>query len=146
MSSTLATMPSAPPLKYVSYLTKIPNCPPRDAQPAERMGYRFVKPPVNDASFVPLALSPGRRVTKARPNCSAYGISMFDSEENARRRFAELVEDNPGLKNRYTNIAEVRLDTTHGTQTIPDKKGHFDLHVSSTAQLETCSTILGRPL
>lgn len=134
-----------PEWKYSSYLVLYPQCPPRDARPAERDAFRFVWDPVDQSSFVPVAIKSPRRTN--RPNqdaCSAYGLSMFATESQARIRFGELERMNREIRKAIgTHLASLALTADHGAQTPPGSNGHFDLHEYEDADLVSVSTIIG---
>lgn len=118
------------------------------AQPRERAAFRFVWNPVDSSSFVPVALRisrpPQRTNRRSQPSCSAYGLSMFATEAQARSRFSTLEESNREIRKSVgTHIASVALSTTHGVQTPENSLGHFDLHEYEDSDLVSVSTVVG---
>jgi hypothetical protein len=118
-----------PKFKYATtFLTKVKDCPPPQAIEAERIAFRFVSNPIDQSSFeVNAKLIPDRFAES--PCCSACGLSMFTTEDEARIFFAKMAEKFRNFRKRSGgHLAEIALTKAHGVQTKPTKNGHFDLH------------------
>lgn len=137
-----------PQWKYASDLASRVDCPPSGSQPRDRTAFRFVWNPIGPDSFVPIAFRPSRAPQRTNrrghSSCSAYGLSMFISEAQARTRFAELEEKNREIRKTIgTHLASLALTTAHGVQTPENRDGHFDLHEYQGADLVPVSNLLG---
>jgi hypothetical protein len=134
-----------PEWKYSSHLSLHADCPPQEARPYERTAFRFVWNPVTHGSFIPVALKPPRRMNRPSPNtCSAYGLSMFATEAQARTHFAKLERMNREIRKAIgTHLASLALTADHGAQTLVSSNGHFDLHEYKDTDLVSVSTIVG---
>ena len=133
-----------PEWKYATYLASLSGCPPADAQLRERDAFRFVWDPIDQRGFDPVALRSPRRANRPnQPSCSAYGLSMFTTEWQARDRFGELEEKHPEIRKTIgTHLACVALTVAHGVQTPEKSSGHFDLHEYKDVDLVPVSSIV----
>jgi hypothetical protein len=135
-----------PVLKHAQELGKLPNCPPPTAAERQATAYRFVRIPVDADCFVPVALTPARRVNRknTRLSCSSLGLSMFGTEEQARAKFGALFERIPEIRKSIgTHLAQVYLMPFHGLQTYPAETGHFDLFEYHDVNLVPCTQVVG---
>ena len=132
------------PFKYSSYISGLHDCPPSSCQPRTVTAYRFIftDPSHNNYgnNFLPVSIIDPTRVKINDPDekkCTMYGLSFFDSEASARRRFERLLRSNPNLRDALgTHIAEGMIEPSDGVVTRTDHKGHFTLHESDLADLE----------
>lgn len=77
-------------LKYQSFLEKFPACPSENFSNVEIKAFRWVHQPININDFLPLNIiqSPPIRILDNNDlMCIAYGLSMFDSIENACTKY-----------------------------------------------------------
>lgn len=124
-------------LKYQFYLEKFPNCPPDNFRPVDRDAYRWVHKEIIENDFLPLNLikTPPRRVLDNTDNdCRGYGLSLFDSLDNARNRFSSLFKKSrPNEKLVYIedkgdHVALLKITKDDGVADLPNKVGHFTFH------------------
>lgn len=144
---------SSMPFKYSSHIGGLRDCPPSSCQPRTVTAYRFVFPdpshPKYRNNFLPVSIKDPTRLDINDPDekkCDMYGLSFFDSEANARRRFEHFLRDRPKLRDTLgTHIAEGTIEPPDGVVTRTDRKGHFTLHESDVADLQpkfTAVTVL----
>lgn len=124
------------------------KCPPASAVEMTRTAYRYVWNPIGQESFVPVALMPNKRANRKNPNkkpkCGDLGLSMFLTEEQARARFAELIESFTSFRETTgSHLARVHLLPDHGRQELPGDNGHFNLHEYVDSDLTTCCDLVG---
>lgn len=123
-----------PPKKF-KYQEKMSNletqCPPEKCQERETIAYRWVFEQIEDKNnFLPQYLKKPDRFTfkKDKQKCIALGLSFFDTEENAKKRFNQLagVMGERGYEELGKNIAVGVLKPEHGVCSKPDQRnGHF---------------------
>jgi hypothetical protein len=122
-------------------LTKV-VCPCRRARPREGVVYRFAHLPAdNPANYLPRPLEgapPPRRINieagatddqiidAETTLCDLWGISLFETPEDARRVFRAINKKRQLLT--HTHIAELVLTPADGNCTPSDKNRHFNLH------------------
>lgn len=133
-------------LKYGSYVDLISNCPPTVAAEQNRPGWRYVFVPIKGDSFVPLALLNSAPPSSAKSgangkvrkhSCSAWGLSMYDTADQALSRFTEVLTTSPNIKARVgTHLAFGELTAECGVSTPSNPIGHFDLHPYDGIALE----------
>ena len=73
-------------MKYQTELSKIPDCPPRDAKAKNTECFRFVFAPVCEKSFKPQAITQPLRISDEKDpkkKCSLTGLSFFTTESSA---------------------------------------------------------------
>jgi hypothetical protein len=138
------------PLKYHSYIGKLKDCPPSSCQPRILTAYRFVfidpKHSQYSNNFLPgFLIKPNRRKISHSDDfvCDGYGLSFFDSLQNARLRFEEMLKKNPKLRDTLgTHIAEGQIDPSDGVTTKSNDDGHLTLHESDVADLPSKFTAI----
>jgi hypothetical protein len=75
------------------------------------------------------------------------GLSMFETEAQARRRFAMFREGHPLVHVTLgTNVAAVSLLASQGRQGLTDENGHFNFWEYVGVDLVPNSIIAGDPL
>lgn len=129
--------------KYSSHMNGLRDCPPSSCQPHAVTAYRFIFADPGHRrhanNFLPvLIINPRRQdiYDTEEKICAGYGLSFFDSAGSARRRFQQLLRNNPKLRNTLgTHIAEGTIEPPDGAVTRADDKGHFTLHESDAADL-----------
>ena len=133
-------------LKYEAYLSNIENCPPEDYQSVERIAFRWVHKQCDEQDFIPLNLTkepPPRILDNSDLHCMGYGLSFFDTHQNAIGRYLNITKKlREHLKNDFVNekgdcVAELPLDVSDGIVGLPSeqKYGHFTFHESAGATL-----------
>jgi hypothetical protein len=76
--------------------------------------------------------------------CADYGLSMFQSEDQARARFTFLEERFGNARKRYgDHLAAVKLQPAHGARTRTNENGHFDVYEYIGTDLSKCATPVG---
>lgn len=126
-------------LKYQEQLSIYPNCPPANYSEIERDAFRWVHASENENDFKPVNLindPPQRILDDTDKMCMGYGLSIFDSFENAFEKY----------KKQYTNrrshlrlgfildfgecIATLQVTYSDGIAAEPSKTnfGHFTFH------------------
>jgi hypothetical protein len=138
--------------KYGSDLSQLKNCPPGRCQPVTREVYRFVKASdgfegemIDAESFVPPAKMKKKRVNRpGKPSCASMALSLFITEEGARKRYKELCiayDDFPELVGDRLAFGTVKVED--GVQTHPNATGHVDLHEYAGVDLLAQFEIIG---
>ena len=125
--------------KYQAEISAIKNCP-QNSSKGNNMGYRFVKTPVNQDSFLPQAKLYPNRFVSANDyiKCSSWALSMFLSEQQAIDFFKKLEITARNIRKTLgDHVAELQLTPTHGSQTNANQSGHFDLHEFDGVNLTT---------
>lgn len=134
-------------LKYKALLETFPNCPSDDFQEVDIKAFRWTKEPVTSKDFVPINIlnePPQRLLDDSDKMCLAYGLSFFDSMENAyskyiieykKRRQHQRLQF---LEDRGTFISTIILSTSDGIADIPNNAnyGHFTFHQYEGVNLE----------
>lgn len=108
-------------------------CPPNTFSQKEILGFRWVYDTVDDKrNFVPQYFKIARY--KDAPNhevrCQSMGISLFDSENAALKKFRGLqkIMNHRAFMLLGTSIAKGTILTDFGVVDSPNKEGHFTLH------------------
>ena len=122
--------------KYQESMVQLPiQCPPSDYKSKEIKAFRWVfeaNQPQAKNNFLPaLIIKPSRRLSRDTPadRCKGYALSLFDTKENAEKRYSRLIKDRPALrKSLGTHLAEGLIDSTDGVSSKVDDNGHFSLH------------------
>lgn len=137
-------------LKYASHVAAASPCPPPGAIECDRAVFRWVWNPVTSESFTPVPLMPNKRVNskKGKPHsCAQMGLSMFETETQARTRFDAFREGHPLVHLTLgTHVAAVGLLASQGRQGLTDGNGHFNFWEYAGVDLVPCSHIVGGPL
>lgn len=114
--------------KYENEISKIATCPPDGFVEDNREAYRFVKSNDMRNSFLPAALISSGRTFKDNEKCLAYGISLFDTFENAKRRKDALKKRHKNIEKKIgEEIAKGEIKPEHGKCSSINTAGHFTL-------------------
>src|SRR6266850_3215407 len=120
------------PYKYGEFVGAIPSCPPADGVPcAAAVLFRFVFSELThgDNFRPPKMIKPGREFRDPADCCSAYALSLFHSDGEARTAYAKLKANNKKIgKTLGTHLASVAIEKGDGAITPKDAEGHSDLH------------------
>lgn len=122
-------------LKYHRELSAIDGCP-GSVHPCDCVGYRSVHEELgHPRNFEPTALiDPGRlgRSSSAETRCSLWGLSMYDTLDRLRNMVSRVEKTNTKFRDLVGHYYVVlQLAPGDGRRTNA-KKGHFDLHPSTT--------------
>ncbi len=119
--------------KYQSFIESIPECPPTKRVSGTFPAYRFVYADINNPqNFLPPCVKkPNRQNVKGdAARCGGFGLSFYDTLENARASYAEL--KGRMSSNIYkaigTHIARGQICEDDGVITEKTSTGHFELH------------------
>lgn len=108
------------------------TCPPGNAKADDRMGWRFVWNPLTLESAQPVATRNRKRFLSKPPyvQCSAWALSVYDSEDAGRKAFAAYASSFPNFrKDAGDHIASFDIQKSDGVCTPPNhKNGHYDFH------------------
>lgn len=139
-------------LKYGTELAMLSACPPAGALERDRSGWRYVFFPLTADSFVPAALKGGAPVSSnkggtgkvRKVTCSVWGLSMYDTAEQATAKIVHLATTIPNIKAKIgTHLAVGQLTKTCGLSTPSNSLGHFDLHPYDGVAFEKIFEIQG---
>jgi len=133
-------------LKYADAIGRIENCPPNDVSPIVGLSYRFVHADIKDSrNFLPVAmLSPKRTFKTSKDQCSAYGLSMFASEIQAREFYKKLRAIHKKIRDTLgTHVACGSLGQDEGISTEPESDGHFNFFEAEGLSLVERFVIVG---
>ncbi len=132
-----------PAFKYATYIARVAECPPTSATEGTRRAYRFVFNPVDAESFKPTAISVPKRFEK-KPCCTDCAVSLYESEEDARDAFAELLENHSKIREKVgDSLGMFNVLPEHGPHTAPDHTGHFDLFEYVNVDLAAVTSVVG---
>jgi hypothetical protein len=131
--------------KYQELLAKFPNCPPADYIEIENGAFRWIHGKDHENNFKPINLisdPPPRMLDETDNMCKGFGLSLFDSIENAYKKYKELYckkrehqrEDFINEKGRY--IATLKLLCSDGVAGSFSKSGHFTFHEYESTNLK----------
>lgn len=112
------------------------DCPPKIYQNKKLIAYRFIYSEKHPNNFAPQYVKQPKRVLKKQPDnqkCTGFGLSFFDSEENARNFFIDLKEQlgwSDAVANKAIGyfIAEGEICSTDGVSSGIRYDGHFTNH------------------
>ena len=119
------------------------DCPPKSYTPKRMKAFRWVFEDIKDGRNFQSQYEKHTKQPKPpkRYNdmsdahkCDNMALSMFNSLENARKRFFFLKNEQPQPMNNNayrflgTHIAEGEIDEEDGVNQEPDRKGHFNHH------------------
>jgi len=101
--------------------------------------FRWIhRSPNENQNFVPvLLMNPQRRLDSSDERCLGYGLSFFDSLENAFNKHQKICRK-PSLRKLLGEyIAEIALSEQDGVSSQPDAKnyGHFTFHACEETNL-----------
>ena len=107
-------------------------CPPDEFLARKTLAFRWVFETMEDArNFEPQFFkNPRRFIQKSdAEKCVAIGLSVFDSERNARLHFVALKKRIKGEALKMgTNVAFAQLHLDFGKTDLPNRTGHFTFH------------------
>src|SRR4051794_28790410 len=106
-------------LKYSQELGQHQNCPPNIATPCRKIAFRFVHTNFEDSRnfLCPAKINPQRQFD-ARSKCDALSLSLFSSEENAKKFYEKLRRSNRNIgKTLGTCLALVCISDVDGLAT-----------------------------
>lgn len=123
--------------KYSSHLEKLNlknECPVNIAKEEDTEAFRFCNKDIKDPdNFLPQAIKainnnrpPIRRLTED-DFCDDYALSLFITEEFARKKFNSFTNRTKDLLG-YTHLAKGNIVKTDGRNTPINIHGHFNLH------------------
>ncbi len=126
-------------LKYKEYLEKYKNCPTSDFIEVERDAFRWTGTDVSLEDFIPVNIKrkpPARILDDSDKMCMAYGLSMFDTLNNALKKYFKLYkkqrihQQEHFKQDKGTKIAMINLTKNDGIADLPNKNnfGHFTFH------------------
>ncbi|MGH1363895.1 MAG: hypothetical protein ACRBF0_10085 [Calditrichia bacterium] len=117
--------------KYSEQISSLHNCPPTNYSPQATDAYRFVYKSNPERSYIPVAKGNPKRINDRSDmkKCQAWGLSFFNTEENAIAKFEDLKRRNKNIaKTIGDSIALVKLEESDGVCSPVGEKGHFTLH------------------
>ena len=124
--------------KYQVYLEKYANCPPTTYVRNNSNAFRWVHKDKIGESFIPLNLlkePPPRMLDKNDSLCMGFGLSLFDSDLNGRKRYQKVFLSKRGLdrdsriKEMGDSIAELNIKKSDGISGHQNfETGHFTFH------------------
>jgi hypothetical protein len=136
--------------KYAHFINELTACPPPHYENREFTAYRFVFADINHTNnFLPvLAIKPSRAIstefTQDDTKCLGYALSLFDTFENAGRRYRQISRYNRNFSKMVgTHIAKGEIATTDGLASSPDDTGHISLHEYQHTDLKMKFRIIG---
>lgn len=128
--------------KYHAEIESIPDCPPADYKSQKLRAFRFVFGDSNHQNnFHPvLVIKPkrknNRRFRRNSAKCQGYGLSLFNSLENAQKKYLDLIDSYPTIHQTIgTHIAEGVIEESDGVVSEVNRDGHLTLHESESADL-----------
>jgi hypothetical protein len=119
------------------------DCPPKSYKPQKIFAFRWVFEQIEDERNFQSQYEKHMKSPKPpkRYNdmgdldkCEAMSLSMFNTLENAKKRFLFLKDEQPHPMNENafrflgTHIAKGEIIETDGVNQEPDRKGHFNHH------------------
>jgi hypothetical protein len=135
-------------LKYLEYLNKYPDCPPQNFKEVSRVSFRWIIAADHPNNFTPLNLGqepPARMLDETDKMCKGYGLSFFDSLDNAFERYKSLYQKKRQhqreqfKEDKGTLIGEIKIDKADGIANEPDvyNYGHFTFHEYNDTNLNS---------
>lgn len=134
-------------LKYQKLLEQFPDCPGNEFEEVEKEAYRWVHKPLTDTDFLPVNIisePPPRMLDDSDKMCRGYGLSMFDTFEDALGKYKKIfkklrshqrVQFKEG-KGNY--IALLALTKDMGIADEPNERnyGHFTFYEYANTDLQ----------
>ncbi|NMP27196.1 hypothetical protein GW590_10000 [Rahnella sp. SAP-1] len=115
---------------YQVDIGQLPQCPPATALALNKDGWRFTSNPLTNNCFAPaLKKSPARSFSSPSQACSMWGLSMYESEAEAKDAYAKLKKSIKNIKKvigDHLSVGQLTVDDGKCTQT--GSNGHFDFH------------------
>jgi hypothetical protein len=126
-------------LKYQELLSQFPNCPSANYKEIQIKAFRWVHSVEHENDYKPINLintPPQRLLDETDKMCMGYGLSLFDSFENAYSKFKGLYfKQRDHLKSIFISdkgqcVATLDLSYSDGLGNEPDVRnyGHFTFH------------------
>ncbi len=131
-------------LKYFEDLEKVKNCPPCDYKESKIIVFRWVHCEFNENDFVPLNKiknPPPRMLDDSELMCKGFGLSVFNSLENAFERYKKLyktkrnVTDSDFISEKGDSVAELNISIADGIIGDLNEKGHLTFHIYENVNL-----------
>jgi hypothetical protein len=133
--------------KYNTFLSEILNCPSDNFSQTEKIAFRWVHKNIDDSDFTPINLikePPQRILDDSDLHCMGFGLSFFDTKENAKGKFLSIFNRlREPLKigfiaEKGNFIAEIILEKTDGVADNPviTNYGHFTFHEYENVELK----------
>ncbi len=134
-------------LKYQRFLEQFPNCPSEEFTEVEKDAYRWVHHPIEAVDFLPVNIisePPPRMLNDSDKMCMGYGLSMFDTFENALAKYKKIFrrmrlhQKQHFKEDKGTYVALLELNKDDGIADTPKEKnyGHFTFHEYEDANLQ----------
>jgi hypothetical protein len=141
-------MTRTPELKYTKLLSEIKNCPSDNFVSIDKIAFRWVHQNPDESDFLPINLikePPQRVLDNTDLLCMGYGLSFFNTKENARQKFLNLYErlrtplQKGFLEEKGNFIAEINLEKSDGLSDAPSEHnyGHFTFFEFMETKLTT---------
>lgn len=129
--------------EYQSELQKIHTakvpCPPASASAVDVAAYRWVKNPMTEGCFFPVAIkNPPRLHALSGPSeqCACWGISMHSTKDKSINAFLALEKTVRKARKLFgDHTAHGALTGAHGSSTPAALNGHFTFHPNKNAAL-----------
>jgi hypothetical protein len=131
--------------KYQARLKQFSNCPSEDFKEIEKNVFRWVHQPISENDFLPMSVikvPPPRILDDSDKLCIGYGLSMFDTKENAISKYKSLYErfrvrqKSQFREDKGNWVALISLTKKDGVADEPNNYGHFTFHEYETADLK----------
>lgn len=132
---------------YNKDISLIPKCPPAGASSKNIEAWRWTAQPVTDNCFHPEALNNPKRFLDSSDytKCSAWAVSMFITESDAKKRMDELCENNPKLRKKKGGyVSKGHITVSDGLVTKADSNGHFNFHPYSNFNWKSSFVLVGK--
>lgn len=132
---------------YNKEISFIPKCPPANALSKDIEAWRWTAHPVTDNCFHPEALNNNKRFLDSsdRTKCSAWAVSMFISEDDAKKRMDEICENNPNFrKKKGGHVSKGHIALSDGIVTKTDDNGHFNFHPYNCFDWKSSFILVGK--
>jgi hypothetical protein len=132
-------------LHYQKHLAQFPNCPPNYYKVLANNAFRWVFQQRISESFTPINLikePPQRMLDDTDLMCKGFGLSFFDSFDNAFARYEALYKRKRGVTHeefvieKGDSIAELEMTEKEGIfGDLNTSNGHFTFHVFEKTDL-----------
>jgi hypothetical protein len=100
-----------------------------------------------EKNFVPARKKKPKRKLRPEDECRACGISVYDSEDQARATHHYLQYGHPNSPiDVGTHIATAQLTETHGESVASDENGHFTFFEYAGVDAPSAFRLIERPL
>jgi hypothetical protein len=122
-------------LKYKGYLERYEDCPSSDYRELSAILSRWVHDEIYEADLKPLNMVlPLRELDSDDLKCMGYGLSLFSSKDNARKKYLDRYnrlndfQQEIYIKEKGTFIAQLHVLKDDGIGNEPNKAGHITFH------------------